>query len=83
MLSINSKIIALREYGEKIKQEILEQSRKQLKKGDDIEQVLEKNTSTVINKLMHLPNIKLKKAAKESDTESIQLISRLFDLDDS
>ena len=32
---------------------------------------------------MHLPNIKLKKAAKESDTESIQLISRLFDLDDS
>ena len=42
MLSINSKIIALREYGEKIKQEILEQSRKQLKKGDDIEQVLEK-----------------------------------------
>ncbi len=83
MLSINSKIIALREYGEKIKQEILKQSRKQLKKGDDIEQVLEKNTSTVINKLMHLPNIKLKKAAKESDTESIQLISRLFDLDDS
>lgn len=83
VLTINSKIVALREYGEKIKQEILKQSYKELKKGDNIEQVLEKNTSILINKLMHLPNIKLKKAAEESDIESIQLISKLYDLDDS
>ena len=83
VLTINSKIVALREYGEKIKQEVLKQSYKELKKGDNIEQVLEKNTSILINKLMHLPNIKLKKAAEESDIESIQLISKLYDLDDS
>ena len=83
VLTINSKIVALREYGEKIKQEILKQSYKELKKGDNIEQVLEKNTSILINKLMHLPNIKLKKAAEESDIESIQLISKLYGLDDS
>ncbi len=83
VLTINSKIVALREYGEKIKQEVLKQSYKELKKGDNIEQVLEKNTSILINKLMHLPNIKLKKAAEESDIESIQLISKLYGLDDS
>ena len=73
----------IKEYGEKIKQEVLKQSYKELKKGDNIEQVLEKNTSILINKLMHLPNIKLKKAAEESDIESIQLISKLYGLDDS
>jgi len=81
-LAINSKIIELREYGEKIKQEVLKQSQKQLKKGDNIDQVLEKNTSNIVNKLLHLPSIKLKEAAEKSDTESIKIISELFNLED-
>ena len=36
VLTINSKIVALREYGEKIKQEVLKQSYKELKKGDTV-----------------------------------------------
>jgi hypothetical protein len=32
---------------------------------------------------MHWPNIKLKNAAEEPDIESIQLISKLYGLDDS
>ena len=81
-LAISSKIIELREYGEKIKKEVLKQSQKQLKKGDNIDQVLEKNTSNIVNKLLHLPSIKLKEAAKKSDTESIKIISELFNLED-
>jgi len=81
-LAISSKIIELREYGEKIKQEVLKQSQKQLKKGDNIDQVLEKNTSNIVNKLLHLPSIKLKEAAEKSDTESIKIISELFNLED-
>ncbi|MDA9109492.1 glutamyl-tRNA reductase [Woeseiaceae bacterium] len=81
-LAISSKIIELREYGEKIKKEVLKQSQKQLKKGDNIDQVLEKNTSNIVNKLLHLPSIKLKEAAEKSDTESIKIISELFNLED-
>jgi len=81
-LTINSKIIALREHGEKIKEEVLKQSQRQLKKGDNIDQILEKSTSNIVNKLLHMPNIKLKEAAKNSDTESIKIISELFNLDE-
>tara|TARA_B110000467_G_scaffold164527_1_gene194123 strand:+ start:1606 stop:2859 length:1254 start_codon:yes stop_codon:yes gene_type:complete len=81
-LAISSKIVELREYGEKIKEKVLKQSQRQLKKGDSIDQVLEKNTSNIVNKLLHLPSIKLKEAAEKSDIESIKIISELFNLED-
>ena len=73
-------IIELREYGESIKNEVLEQSIKQIKKGDDIETIIEKNASLMIKKLLHNPSVKIREAAENSDQDFIDNVIELFDL---
>lgn len=73
-------IIELREYGESIKNEVLEQSIKQIKKGDDIEAIIEKNASLMINKLLHNPSVKIREAAENSDQGFIDNVIELFNL---
>ena len=73
-------IIELREYGESIKNEVLEQSIKQIKKGDDIEAIIEKNASLMIKKLLHNPSVKIREAAENSDQGFIDNIIELFNL---
>ena len=73
-------IIELREYGESIKNEVLEQSIKQIKKGDNIETIIEKNASLMIKKLLHNPSVKIREAAENSDQGFIDNVIELFDL---
>ena len=73
-------IIELREYGESIKNEVLEQSIKQIKKGDDIEAIIEKNASLMIKKLLHNPSVKIREAAENSDQGFIDNVIELFNL---
>ena len=77
---IDSTIIKLRGHAESIRTEVINQSKKQIKKGDDIESILEKNSINLIKKLLHKPSVKLKEAAENSDEVFIENISKLFDL---
>ena len=77
---IDPTIIKLRSHAESIRTEVLNQSKKQIKKGDDIESILEQNSINLIKKLLHKPSVKLKEAAENSDDIFIENISKLFDL---
>ena len=77
---IDRTIIKLRSHAESIRTEVLDQSKKQIKKGDDIESILEQNSINLIKKLLHKPSVKLKEAAENSDEVFVENISKLFDL---
>lgn len=74
-------IIKLREYAESLRKEVLVQSEKQIKKGANVDDIIEQSTLSLINKILHRPSKKIKEAAENSDEEFINIISKLFDLD--
>jgi len=74
-------IIKLREYAESLRKEVLLQSEKQIKKGANVDDIIEQSTLSLINKILHRPSKKIKEAAENSDEEFINIISKLFDLD--
>ena len=59
---------------------MLEQSIQQIKKGDDIETIIEKNASLMIKKLLHSPSVKIREAAENSDQGFIDNVIELFNL---
>jgi glutamyl-tRNA reductase len=77
---IDRTIIKLRSHAESIRKEVLDQSKKKIKKGDNIESILEQNSINLIKKILHEPSVKLKEAAENSDEVFIENISKLFDL---
>jgi len=77
---IDCTIIKLRSHAESIRKEVLDQSKKKIQKGDNIESILEQNSINLIKKILHEPSVKLKEAAENSDEVFIENISKLFDL---
>ncbi len=73
-------ITALRDHGDAIREQVLEQARRRLAKGSDSDEVLEFVTSSLLKKILHQPSVRLREAGEQSDQEFIDAISELFGL---
>jgi glutamyl-tRNA reductase len=75
-------ITALRDHGDDIRNQVLEQARRRLAKGADSDEVLEYVTSALLKKLLHQPSVQLRQAGESSDEAFIDAASKLFGLDE-
>ena len=73
-------ITALRDHGDAIREQVLEQARRRLAKGSDSDEVLEFVTSSLLKKILHQPSVRLREAGEQSDQKFIDAISELFGL---
>ncbi len=76
-------ITALRDHGDAIRHEVLEQARRRLARGADQEEVLDYVTSSLLKKILHQPSVRLRQAGEQSDQEFIDTIRELFGLEKS
>lgn len=76
-------ITALRDHGEQLRNQVLEQARRRLSKGADTEEVLEFVASSLLKKILHQPSVRLREAGEQSDQEFIETIRELFGLRNS
>ena len=73
-------ITALRDHGDGLREQVLEQARRRLAKGADNDEVLQYVTSALLKKLLHQPSVRLREAGEKSDKEFIKIVSELFGL---
>ncbi len=69
-----------REQSESIRQEVLENAKKQLSSGKDVELVLNDLTRQLMNKLIHKPCVQIKQAGKDGRNELVDAAIELFEL---
>jgi len=74
-------ISALRDHGDALRREVLQQAMRRLDKGADPAEVLEYVTASLLKKLLHQPSVRLRDAGAASDTRFIEAIRELFGLD--
>lgn len=74
-------ITSLRDHGDLVREQVLEQARRRLAKGSDSDEVIKYVASALIKKLLHQPSVRLRKAGEESDREFVRIASELFGLD--
>jgi len=75
-------ISALRDHGDALRDEVLEQARRRLAKGADQDEVLQYVTASLLKKILHKPSVRLRKAGEQSDRAFIEAASALFGLGD-
>ncbi|EEZ75515.1 glutamyl-tRNA reductase [Neisseria lactamica ATCC 23970] len=73
-------IRALRDEGEKARKQVLENAMKQLAKGATAEEVLERLSIQLTNKLLHSPTQTLNKAGEE-DKDLVHAVAQIYHLD--
>ena len=73
-------ITALRDHGDALRDEVLEQARRRLAKGADQDEVLEFVTSSLLKKILHQPSVRLREAGEQSDQPFIEAVRELFGL---
>ena len=74
-------ITALRDQGDSIRKDVLEQARRRLAQGADVDEVIEYATAALMKKLLHNPSVRLREAGEASDNETISTARSLFGLD--
>jgi glutamyl-tRNA reductase len=74
-------ITALRDHGDALRADVLEQARRRLAKGADSDEVLEFVTASLLKKLLHQPSVRLREAGETSDRDFIEVARELFGLD--
>ena len=74
-------ITALRDHGDALRNEVLEQARRRLAKGVDQDEVLQFVTSSLLKKLLHQPSVRLREAGEQSDQAFIEAVCELFGLE--
>jgi len=74
-------ITALRDQGETVREQVLEQARRRLAQGADGDEVLEYATAALMKKLLHNPSVRLREAGESTDDALIQTARALFGLD--
>ncbi len=82
-LGANDAIRSYRASVEHVQAAAVEKSLKQLRAGQDPQQVIEHLAHTLGNKLMHTPTQRLREAAEQGNLELIDAAKQLLDLDDS
>jgi len=75
-------ITALRDHGDSVRDEVLQQGLRRLRKGSDHNEVLEYVTGSLLKKLLHQPSVRLREAGEEADEEFIAMARELFGLND-
>ena len=78
MNQVNPIIRAYRQQAEAIKQHSLEQALKNLEKGDNPEQVLQKLANQLTNRLLHTPTHNLNQAGLSGDTQLVEAAEKLL-----
>ena len=73
-------ITALRDHGDLLREQVLDQARRRLAKGADQDEVLDYVTSALMKKLLHKPSVRLREAGEQSDEEFVRVVSELFGL---
>ena len=73
-------IRALRDEGERARRQVLENAMKQLAKGVSAEDVLERLSIQLTNKLLHSPTRTLNKAGSDN-SELIDAVAQIYHLD--
>ncbi len=76
-------ISALRDHCDNLREEVLAQGRRRLRKGADSDEVLEYVTSALMKKVLHQPSVRLRTAGEEADHEFVKNARQLFGLDKS
>lgn len=74
-------ISALRDHCDTLREEVLAQGRRRLRKGADSDEVLEYVTSALMKKVLHQPSVRLRIAGEESDDVFVSNARQLFGLD--
>ena len=74
-------ITALRDQGDAIRDVVLDQARRRLAQGADVNEVIEYATAALMKKLLHNPSVRLREAGKSSDEETIRTARSLFGID--
>lgn len=74
-------ITALRDHGDALRREVLQQARRRLEKGAPADEVLEYAAASLLKKLLHQPSVRLRDAGAASDTKFIDAIRELFGLE--
>jgi len=75
-------ITALRDHGDELREQVLEQARRRLAKGADQEEVLDYVASSLMKKILHQPSVRLREAGEQSDREFVRVVSELFGLEE-
>ena len=75
-------ITALREHGDDLRSDVLEQARRRLAKGADPDDVLDFVTASLLKKMLHNPSVRLRAAGEQADQQLIDAARELFGLDD-
>lgn len=76
----NPIIMALREQGQSIRDEVADQARRRLAKGMDSAEVIEYATAAMMKKLLHNPSVRLREAAESSNEDIVEAARILFGL---
>jgi glutamyl-tRNA reductase len=74
-------ITALRNHGDALRREVLQQARRRLERGADTDEVLEYVTASLLKKLLHQPSVRLRDAGAASDARFIEAVRELFGLE--
>ena len=75
-------ISAMRDQGDAMRHEVLQQGRRRLAKGVDSDDVLDYVTASLLKKLLHQPSVRLREAGESSDAEFLRMARELYGLDD-
>jgi len=78
-----SAIRRFRRHGERQREYALEQARREISAGQPPEQVLEALAHRLTRKLLHLPTLGLREAARSGDPETIRQSRRMLGIDES
>lgn len=76
-------ITELRDHADNLRDAVLAQGRRRLRKGADSDEVLEYVTSALLKKLLHQPSVHLRHAGERSDEAFIENARKLFGLDEN
>jgi glutamyl-tRNA reductase len=74
-------ITAMRDQGEELRAQVVQQARRRMAQGADSDEVIEYATASLMKKLLHNPTVCLREAGEKSDDEIIAAARALFDLD--
>lgn len=74
-------ITALRDHGDALRHEVLEQARRRLAKGADQDEVLEYVAASLLKKILHQPSVRLREAGEQSDQAFVETVRELFGLE--
>jgi len=71
-------ITELRDHGDAIRKEVLNQARVRLKRGASSDEVLEYATASLLKKMLHQPSVRLREAGERADKGMIRAVRELF-----